>query len=764
MKKKSKKANKELKQAILDIQQQYNIKTSGFTKAYSIAKTGLLNETNSARLKIDLVGGSKAYLSKSGKLFATIGDNPGELITSAVISNFADILQSIIKYDFLGINLNESECILLLQEALSYSAIDCFELLIKQNKFLSHINGRNSNGTGIVYIAATSQCKLKALSLLKKAGADFNTLNVNGISAFQKLVFDADFTAATFLLSLGADINQITPNNGFTALYHACTHNKHDAIKFLLNKGADTSIKANDGASLLLIAAEYGNDDLIQKLITTYGSDINAVSKYGETPLHGATFNGHINTIKLLLGLGADASIQNQLGYSPLQLAIQSGQTLEIIDILLDNSREPILIDSFKFLFISKLDDILELISDKVNDLLTTNNFTQALEVVLEKILWANKYPSDNEYKGVFEFLLQNKITYAQLKHINFGLDVCAKIGLVTSLTQMLENGVNLDYLYEGGSTALNISIASRNESFAASLIQNNANVDLADEQGVTSAHLAASLGMITVLSDIINKSPILLTAVDNNGATVLNYAKFGGHKNCISFLEKALGIEPIIQTFEEKSIDAIDAAIFPEGNLTPKEFDQYCFIQKQIHKYYQLQKLKSKQTDNSLDIKYWMIEQHVFSSNSEELFEINTGNGNTTYFAISSKITNTIENTYGAEILAKFKSAILNGFVGKEGKAGIKLIDKSLYELKILSSIGGELRLYTSKEYLNSNGNKLIIFENVGNHQTIARIIKRETITTINVEQLLDADVDLHETKQDWNDMGLSGDLHDDC
>jgi len=189
MAKRSEHAEKQLKNNIKHIRQLVKDKISN-EKLYLVPKTGVLEETKSGRLKIDAVGGSHAYLSKSGKMSVEIKDHAGGLLKSVVMSNHTDILQLIIDYNFLDINLDESLCIYILQVALDCSGIDCFKLLIKEERFLKHINGidRDGSGSGIVYIAAASKYQLQALSALKKAGADFNVLDSGGYSALQKMV------------------------------------------------------------------------------------------------------------------------------------------------------------------------------------------------------------------------------------------------------------------------------------------------------------------------------------------------------------------------------------------------------------------------------------------------------------------------------------------------------------------------------------------------------------------------------------------------
>ena len=493
----------------------------------------------------------------------------------------------------------------------------------------------------------------------------------------------------------------------------------------MIENESDLAAKTIAASSNLHLAAEYGNIDLIRKLIEEDAFDPNIFDKNNGTPLHFAAGNSQLSSIKLLLELGADISIQDKVGNSTLQYAIRCKREPEFIEELIKLTDESIFRSTFEFILINKMDKILKIIDQKGAGAHNIENLHEAVKVVLEKALWQKKYPSNREYNKVFEFLLKSKLTFPILEEQNFGLDICAKIGMVDYLPQMLEHNVNLNCVYKDGATALNISIASRNREFAEYLIDSGADVDIADVDGVTPAHLASLLGMFTILATLIDKFPGLLTCVDNNGDTALDYARFGGHKKCITLLEKALGVFQNPEEAEIKVGDVADIEFQEECVVTKQEEDQYSFVQKQIHKYYQLQKLGVNQLDNDTIIESWVMGEEVFSTASERILEVRNDYGNKVYFAISAKVSSVIDAKYGAVILEKFNSAILNGFVGKYGKAGVKDIDHNLYELKILSSICGNLRAYTTTEYLNSNGAKLIVFNKIGNHHNVSRALR---------------------------------------
>merc|ERR1719181_1433565 len=51
------------------------------------------------------------------------------------------------------------------------------------------------------------------------------------------------------------------------------------------------------------------------------GVSVNQVDNGGDTPLHLASYNGHLPVLRLLLKAGSDPELANKGGYTPSQLA-----------------------------------------------------------------------------------------------------------------------------------------------------------------------------------------------------------------------------------------------------------------------------------------------------------------------------------------------------------------------------------------------------------------------------------------------------------
>ena len=57
------------------------------------------------------------------------------------------------------------------------------------------------------------------------------------------------------------------------------------------------------------------------RIMLEAGANVNVKHKDGGTPIHGAAFLGHVETVELLLAKGANANTQNAKGETPLDTA-----------------------------------------------------------------------------------------------------------------------------------------------------------------------------------------------------------------------------------------------------------------------------------------------------------------------------------------------------------------------------------------------------------------------------------------------------------
>ena len=78
-----------------------------------------------------------------------------------------------------------------------------------------------------------------------------------------------------------------------------------------------------------------GNFEEAIKLLIEKGADLNAIDKYGYTALIWACRNNNIEIVKLLIEKGADINAKNFIGYTALIWACRNNNT-EVIKLLIE--------------------------------------------------------------------------------------------------------------------------------------------------------------------------------------------------------------------------------------------------------------------------------------------------------------------------------------------------------------------------------------------------------------------------------------------
>ena len=91
--------------------------------------------------------------------------------------------------------------------------------------------------------------------------------------------------------------------------------------------------------NMFLDAVRKRNIENVKELLDM-GAQIDAVNKYGRTPLLYAALNGHTDIVKLLLDRGAEVDARDEEGWAPLRRAVNAGIT-EMTKLLIQHGADP---------------------------------------------------------------------------------------------------------------------------------------------------------------------------------------------------------------------------------------------------------------------------------------------------------------------------------------------------------------------------------------------------------------------------------------
>ncbi|CAM9846761.1 unnamed protein product [Bubo scandiacus] len=198
--------------------------------------------------------------------------------------------------------------------------------------------------------------------LLLAFGADPNLLSAEGSAPLHLCTAPESLPCAELLLAHGARVNLGTRERQVTALHVAARQGLVAHVELYLRHGADPARRSHQGETPLnaaCAAAERPEDaeryyQVAQRLLEA-GADPGAAGRKDHTPLHNACGNGQPRLARLLLRHGADATVPNCAGYTPMDCALHAVEEYrhqrpeQTIALLLDHGAGPVHPKMLKF-------------------------------------------------------------------------------------------------------------------------------------------------------------------------------------------------------------------------------------------------------------------------------------------------------------------------------------------------------------------------------------------------------------------------------
>ena len=127
--------------------------------------------------------------------------------------------------------------------------------------------------------------------------------------------------------------------DGFTQdIYDACRKGNLELIKQLSKVNPDTINTPNKSGYTPLIIAGYRNQLEAVKVLLDLGANVNAISEDG-TVLTAACYKSNTALVKILLEQHADVNVKNNAGTTPLMFAIMA-ENEEIVKLLMENKAD----------------------------------------------------------------------------------------------------------------------------------------------------------------------------------------------------------------------------------------------------------------------------------------------------------------------------------------------------------------------------------------------------------------------------------------
>jgi ankyrin repeat protein len=259
-------------------------------------------------------------------------------------------------------------------------------------------------------------------------------------------------------------------------------------------------------ASEIHDASDKGDTAEVKTLLSKQPDLVNAKNEKGSTPLHLASFKGHLEVVKFLLEKGADIEAINGGGFTSLQLAAYGGHR-DVVEFLIDKGSN------------------LNAINKQMG--MTVLDFAFMREMQARKLDIA---PFLIEKGAEFDVNKKNQSGYTFL-------DMAIVFGYTEAVEYLLGFGADISTLRKDGRTPLINAIFRGRPQIADLLIEKGADVNAPDNEGQPPIYWAVKKGLADVVKMLIAKGAATDYVEKDYGRTLLHVAVLQGNKDVVDLL-----------------------------------------------------------------------------------------------------------------------------------------------------------------------------------------------------------------------------------
>ncbi len=285
----------------------------------------------------------KTLVDKNLNLVNAKGPGGNTALNISAIEGVVNIAQYLLDHGA-DLNISNDAVSLPLHNASFGGHVKIVELLHKDKNF--NINAKGTPFQATALSIGAYKGHLNIVKYLADNGADINMpAAADGNLPIQYAAFLGHFDILKYLLGIAKNVNSKNAKN-ITILMCASSGldkqdpqfkdyeaNKINIVKYLVDQGADITLRDHKGSPALHYAAYAGYLDIVKLFLESNPELLNAPNLQGKTVLHKATKMGRTEVVKYLLSKGADRNIQDARGRTAKQIGEKQGFK-EIVGIL----------------------------------------------------------------------------------------------------------------------------------------------------------------------------------------------------------------------------------------------------------------------------------------------------------------------------------------------------------------------------------------------------------------------------------------------
>ena len=490
-------------------------------------------------------------IRESADINANYGNSPNALSIAAACSSNPEVLRVLIKEGASINSVDENGWTLLMSAACYNLNPEVLRVLVEEG---ANVDAVDKYKRTPLMLAANRNSNPEVLRVLIKEGADVNFVGEYGRTPLMLAAqYSPNPEVLRALIEGGADVNFVA-RDGFTPLMCAAENRDYFSddgiIRLLIDEGAD----ARQLATQKLQSEARGlNVKRVAQLIQD-GADVNAVGKYGWTPLEiAARNNSYPEVMLLLIEKGADVNAVGKDGRTPLILAARNNSNAEVLRVLIEGGADVNAVDE---------DGYTPLMSAAQN-----NSNPEVLRVLIEG-------GADVNTVGV-----DGRTPLMSAAQNNSNPEV---------LRVLIEGGADVNFVARNGLTPLMCAAATRDyfsdDGIIRLLIDEGADANAVDRNGRTplilAAHSASNAEVLRVLIeggadvnavDKYGQTPLIIAARNTSNAEVLRVLIGGGAD--VNAVDKD-GRTPLILAVRYKS-DPEVLSVLIEGGADVNTVDE---------------------------------------------------------------------------------------------------------------------------------------------------------------------------------------------
>ncbi|XP_023315834.1 tankyrase-like [Trichogramma pretiosum] len=353
-----------------------------------------------------------------------------------------------------------------------------------------HIDARDEWGYTPLLVAL-NRCNNKVAELLFRNGAESNVAESYGYTPLHLICSKPNDDECAKLLKTFFDISDKSKRPidldavtdwGWTALNSAVRHEFYKTAELLVRRGADPNVIDKYRSHALHAIVEKGTDDdetarFLEVFFKIYAEKnqmvlINARDFWGQTPLHIALYRVRRKMVESLLRNGADPNLTNENGRTPLHVMCECKKdeepTMEMLQIFFDLCDE---------VHLSVEVDTLDQFGETPLHSSLNNDNKKMAELLLRR--GADPYLVNK--RGCT--LLHSIVGYA-VKNLDSDF-----VETFFKMSDEVDRVVQVDARNKSGETPLQIALNGCNKEVAEILLKRGAQINLADEDGMTYLH-----------------------------------------------------------------------------------------------------------------------------------------------------------------------------------------------------------------------------------------------------------------------------------